>query len=199
MIELSRRDIFASCGVVLSGGFAGCTGFIGRSGSGLPGRVPLYARNEQDEDVSLAYWCSTTATVPDELSIDGVAHLESGEESQLTEIPVAASDDDTNRTSTKRSAQSDGETDSSPISVNLPMGAAISITADLRHRDAQRNVLLHVNPESDVFSEAGYLITVLSEPVRDVGTPGQPVSHESVPSEKSITADFIRITPRQEE
>jgi len=149
--------------------------------------------------VSLAYWCSTTANVPDELSMEGVAQLESDEESKLAEIPVAASDDEADRTSAQQSSQRDGESDSSPTPVNRPTGSGIGITVDLRHRDDQRNVLLHVNPESGVFSEAGYLVTVLSEPVGGVGTPDQPVSHESVPSDESIAADFVRIAPRSDE
>lgn len=53
--------------------------------------------------------------------------------------------------------------------------------------------------QSDVFSENGHVITVLSEPVGDVGTPDQPVSHESVSSDESVAADFIRIAPRSDE
>jgi len=199
MVGFSRRDLLRTSGVVLSGYLAGCAAPVGGSGSDLPDRVPLYARNERDEHVSLEYWCSTTASVPDDLSIDGVAQLESGEESQLTEIPVAASDGEANRTSMLQSPQGNGEASTNPNPVNRPTGSDMGITVDLQHRDDQRNVLLHVDPESDVFSDAGYLITVLSEPVRDVGTPDQPVSHESVSSDENVTADFIRIAPRSDE
>ncbi len=199
MSGFSRRGLLRTSGVVLTGSLAGCAGLVGRAGSALPDRVPLYARNKRDEHVSLAYWCSTTASVPDDLSIDGVAQLDSSEESQLTEIPVAAPDDEANRTSTRQSPREDGESSSSPTPVNRPTGSDIGITADLQHRDNQRNVLLHVNSESDVFSDTGYLITVLSEPVKDVGTPAQPVSHESVSSDESVAADFIRIAPRSDE
>jgi hypothetical protein len=153
----------------------------------------LYARNNRNEHVSLAYWCSTTASVPNDLDIDGVAQLERGDEAQLTEIPVESSSDEVSRTNTQTSSQG-GE-----YPLKRPTGSGIGITADLQQWDDQRNVLLHVDPASDAFSETGYRITVLSEPVRDIGTPDQPVSHGSVPSNESITADFIRIAPREDE
>jgi len=199
MVTVSRRGILGASAIVLAGSLAGCAGFVSSAGSELPDRIPLYARNERDEHVSLEYWCSTTASVPDDLSIDGVAHLERGEESQLTEIPVAVSDNNTERGSTHQPSPEKGESSPSPPPVTRPTGSGIGITADLQQRDDQRNVLLHVNPESKAFSEAGYRITVLSEPVSGVGTPDQPVSYESVPSKESIAADFIRIAPRSDE
>ena len=195
MSELHRRKVLRGAGLLLAGSVAGCSGLLRQSGSGLPDRVPLHARNERDEHVSLAYWCFTTASVPDERDIDGVAELNSGEEARLTEIPVDASGEDADLTSS-REAGNPGER---PTPGKRSPGSNIGITADLQHRDDQRNVLLHVDPESDAFSKAGYLITVLSEPIRDVGTPDQPVSHESVSSDESVAADVIRIAPRPDE
>ena len=189
MEKSHRRDVLRASGLAIVGGLTGCSGLV--SGSSLPDRIPLYTRNDRNERVSLAYWCSTTATVPNALDMDGVARLDPGDEAQLTEIPVEASSDGVNRTRTQTSSR--GE-DYPP---KRPTGSGIGITATLQQRDDQRNVLLHLDPTSNVFSETGYRITVLSEPFRDIGTPDQPVSHESVPSNESITADFIRIAPRE--
>ncbi len=186
-----RRDVLRASGLAVIGSLAGCSGLV--RGSSLPNRIPLYARNDRDEHVSLAYWCSSTASVPDDRDLDGVAQLESGEAEQLTEIPVEASEGEASRTPSQTSSQGEN------YPVTRSTGSNIGITADLQQRDDQRNVLLHVNPSSDVFSEAGYRITVLSEPIRDLGTPGQPVSHESVSSDEGITADYIRIAPREDE
>lgn len=79
--------------------------------------------------------------------------------------------------------------------VEVPVGD-IGITADLLHRDDQRNVLLQVSPDSDAFSAHGYVITVLSNPVRGVGEPGEPVVGESTPGDEAVVGDYIRIAPR---
>jgi hypothetical protein len=191
MGDLRRRDVLTAGSLLLTGSLAGCAGLVDGAEQ-LPAEIPLYGQNDRDDRVSLAYWVSTTASTPDGVALDGVAQLEAGEARKLTRIPVEAPSDGTNSTPTGTSEREDGYPN------RRSSGSVIDITADLLHRDDQRNVLLQINPDSEAFSETGYVITVRGTVTGDVGTPGRPVAHESVPGDETVVADYIRISPRSE-
>lgn len=63
-------------------------------------------------------------------------------------------------------------------------------------RDLLRNVLLQIAPNSKASSEDGSPLTVLAEPLAHGVDADESVVLESLPSDPTAAADFIRIVPR---